>query len=158
MLAVLTVQAVLAGIPPESALAPTALYLTDTTATLARRIRAGEQWYSPHRSHAYQRLTIAGWSHVRVTGLVAAATAVLIALSLAAFGPLPGRLAADAAAGLVLLAYLRAPRWAARRGRTAAHPLTARPAAPSPHQPARLPAQRRTDDEPDRRAAPGRTR
>ncbi|WP_055408864.1 glycosyltransferase family 4 protein [Frankia sp. ACN1ag] len=158
VLAVLTVQAVLAGIPPESALAPTALYLTDTTATLARRIRAGEQWYSPHRSHAYQRLTIAGWSHVRVTGLVAAATAVLIALSLAAFGPLPGRLAADAAAGLVLLAYLRAPRWAARRGRTAAHPLTARPAAPSPHQPARLPAQRRTDDEPDRRAAPGRTR
>ncbi|EIV93306.1 glycosyltransferase family 4 protein, partial [Frankia sp. QA3] len=119
VLAVLTVQAVLAGIPPEPALAPTALYLADTSATLARRIHAGEQWYSPHRSHAYQRLTIAGWSHARVTGLVAATTALLVVLSLAAFGPLPGRLAADTAAGLVLLAYLGVPRWVARRGPSA---------------------------------------
>ncbi|WP_261567636.1 MraY family glycosyltransferase [Frankia gtarii] len=153
VLAALAVQAVLAGIPPEPALAPTALYLADTSTTLARRILAGEQWYSPHRSHAYQRLVIAGWSHVRVTGLVAATTALLIVLSLAAFGPLAGRLAADAAAGLVLLAYLRAPRWAARRGPSG-------PSGPS-GQPARLPAQRRpvpTDDSSDRRAAPGSAR
>ncbi|WP_261563128.1 MraY family glycosyltransferase, partial [Frankia tisae] len=115
VLAVLTVQAVLAGIPPEAALAPSALYLADTSATLARRIRAGEQWYSPHRSHAYQRLTITGWSHPQVTGFVAATSAVLVVLSLAAFGPPAGRLAADAAALVVLLAYLGAPRWAAGR-------------------------------------------
>jgi UDP-N-acetylmuramyl pentapeptide phosphotransferase/UDP-N-acetylglucosamine-1-phosphate transferase len=115
VLAVLTAQAVLAGVPPEAALAPSALYLADTTATLVRRIRAGERWYAAHRSHAYQRLTIAGWSHPRVAGLVAATTVGLVTLSLAAFGPLPGRLAADAAAGLVLAAYLTAPRRVARR-------------------------------------------
>ncbi|ADE13883.1 glycosyl transferase family 4 [Nitrosococcus halophilus Nc 4] len=53
----------------------------DATVTLLRRILAGERWYSAHRSHAYQRLHQAGWSHRKVllaisgvnTGLVAAA-------------------------------------------------------------------------------------
>ncbi len=27
----------------------------------------GERWFDAHRSHAYQRLVQAGWSHVHVT-------------------------------------------------------------------------------------------
>lgn len=38
----------------------------DATMTLLRRILAGERWYSAHRSHAYQRLHQAGWSHRKV--------------------------------------------------------------------------------------------
>ncbi|MCM3884766.1 glycosyltransferase family 4 protein [Frankia sp. R82] len=109
VLAVLTAQAVLVGVPFEAALAPSALYLVDTSATLLRRIRAGEHWHTAHRSHAYQRLTIAGWSHPQVTGLIAGLSTVVVGLSLASFGPLPGRLGADLAAALVLAGYLRLP-------------------------------------------------
>ncbi|CAO5168963.1 putative undecaprenyl-phosphate alpha-N-acetylglucosaminyl 1-phosphate transferase [Frankia sp. AiPs1] len=113
VVAVLTAQAVLAGVPIEAALAPSALYLADTSATLVRRVRAGEPWHTAHRSHAYQRLTIAGWSHARVTGLVAGTSGLVVALSLASFGPPPGRLGADAVAGLALAGYLALPRWVA---------------------------------------------
>jgi UDP-GlcNAc:undecaprenyl-phosphate/decaprenyl-phosphate GlcNAc-1-phosphate transferase len=113
LLAVLALRIVLAGVPVESALAPLALYLADTSVTLARRIRAGEAWYLPHRGHAYQRLTIAGWSHTRVTGMVSVLTAVCAALGLAAdrSGP-AGRVLADLAILAVLAGYLRLPRHA----------------------------------------------
>ncbi|MCL9797840.1 glycosyltransferase family 4 protein, partial [Frankia sp. AgKG'84/4] len=126
VLAVLTAQAVLAGVPPEAALAPSALYLADTTVTLIRRIRGGERWHTAHRSHAYQRLTIAGWSHPKVTGLVGVTSLAVVALSLAAFGPLPVRLLGDVAALAVLAVYLTAPRRAARRAGTGAEPMPAR--------------------------------
>jgi glycosyltransferase WbpL len=42
-------------------------FVLDATVTLNRRILRGERWYSPHRSHAYQRLVRSGWSHPRVT-------------------------------------------------------------------------------------------
>ncbi len=132
VLAVLTAQTVLAGVPPEAALAPSALYLADTTVTLIRRIRAGERWHTAHRSHVYQRLTIAGWSHPKVTGLVGVTTLAVVVLSLAAFGPLPVRLLGDGAALAVLAVYLTVPRRAARRAATGAEPT-----------PARLPQQRR---------------
>ncbi|WP_376696488.1 MraY family glycosyltransferase [Wenzhouxiangella sp. EGI_FJ10305] len=45
------------------------LFVVDTTATLASRVRRGEQWYTAHRQHAYQRLLDLGWSHARVFGL-----------------------------------------------------------------------------------------
>jgi UDP-N-acetylmuramyl pentapeptide phosphotransferase/UDP-N-acetylglucosamine-1-phosphate transferase len=32
------------------------LFLYDSTITLIRRLLRGEKWYSPHRSHAYQRI------------------------------------------------------------------------------------------------------
>jgi len=142
VLAVLTAQAVLAGVPPEAALAPSALYLADTTATLLRRIRAGEPWHTAHRSHAYQRLTVAGWSHTRVTVLVAAVTGVLIVLSMAAYGPLATRLSADAVCVLVLAAYLAAPRHAARRARRLDQAITAIPPAEAQGAVPALPTQR----------------
>jgi UDP-GlcNAc:undecaprenyl-phosphate GlcNAc-1-phosphate transferase len=45
-----------ARLPVEAVIGPLAVYLADTAATLVRRVRGGEAWYRPHRSHAYQRL------------------------------------------------------------------------------------------------------
>lgn len=54
----------------------------DATVTLLRRVLAGERWYSAHRSHAYQRLHQAGWSHHKV---LLAISSVNIGLLAAAF-------------------------------------------------------------------------
>lgn len=159
-IAVLTVQAVLAGLPPEAVLAPTLLYLADTGWTLLRRIRAKEQWYRPHRTHAYQRLTAAGWPHTRVTGLVGALTVTVSALGLAAFGPPAGRVAADLTICLVLAGYLAAPRWVAAdqdhaalgrdgAGRQAGPDEAATPSAAVPSQRRPLEDSRPDDHRPD---------
>jgi UDP-GlcNAc:undecaprenyl-phosphate/decaprenyl-phosphate GlcNAc-1-phosphate transferase len=135
-LAVLAAGAVvIAGLPPEAALGPLALYLADTAWTLQRRIRAGEPWLQAHRTHAYQRLTDAGWSHQRVTAVTAALTAglsLLGALSLTR-DPL-ARAAADLAGLALLAAYLRAPAWL---GHPAPVPAAAVPASPGPATPVR---------------------
>src|SRR5262249_37079031 len=71
-------QPAMSGVGPGAVLAPVVLYLADTASTRARRVRAGERWYLPHRGHAYQRLVTAGWSHTAVagyTGLLAATCA-----------------------------------------------------------------------------------
>lgn len=60
------------------------VFLFDATVTLARRIARGEPWYDAHRSHAYQRLTGAGWSHARTVSAAAALTLLLSALAAAA--------------------------------------------------------------------------
>lgn len=43
-----------------------AIFIWDATLTLIKRVISGEKWYNPHRSHAYQRLTQLGLSHVRL--------------------------------------------------------------------------------------------
>jgi UDP-N-acetylmuramyl pentapeptide phosphotransferase/UDP-N-acetylglucosamine-1-phosphate transferase len=40
-------------------------FVIDASATLLRRLRNGERVWQPHRSHYYQRLVTAGWSHRR---------------------------------------------------------------------------------------------
>lgn len=62
-------------------------FLFDTVFTFIRRLRKGENVFAAHRSHLYQRLVIAGYSHQSVT---------LLYLMLAAIG-----------AGLAFLCYLR---------------------------------------------------
>jgi len=42
-------------------------FLFDTAFTFLRRLRAGENVFAAHRSHLYQRLVIAGYSHAAVT-------------------------------------------------------------------------------------------
>jgi UDP-N-acetylmuramyl pentapeptide phosphotransferase/UDP-N-acetylglucosamine-1-phosphate transferase len=119
-LAVLAAYAVLAGIPPEAVLGPLVLYIADTAWTLQRRIRAGERWLQPHRTHTYQQWCDAGWSHQRVTVVAAATTVVLSLLGAVSLAgdPVP-RAAADLAGAAVVLAYLRSPALLARRaGRT----------------------------------------
>lgn len=109
-LAGLSVAVWLAGAPLEAALAPLAVYLADTGTTLLRRVRAGEPWHLPHRSHCYQRLTDAGWSHSRVSVLVLALVVVCSALgALTALGP-AARVLADLGLAGVLIGYLLLPR------------------------------------------------
>ncbi|MFL5618860.1 MAG: MraY family glycosyltransferase [Gemmatimonadaceae bacterium] len=45
-------------------------FVVDATTTLVRRALHGEQWYSAHRRHAYQRAVQGGMSHRRVTTIV----------------------------------------------------------------------------------------
>jgi UDP-N-acetylmuramyl pentapeptide phosphotransferase/UDP-N-acetylglucosamine-1-phosphate transferase len=110
-LAVLVVIGLRAGVAPEAMLAPTGVYLLDTASTLVRRVRMGESWWQPHRSHVYQRLTDLGWSHTTTTAFVAGmilACSVLGTLSLV--GSTPTRVAADAGIGLALAFYVTMPR------------------------------------------------
>ncbi|MDT8408643.1 MAG: glycosyltransferase family 4 protein [Wenzhouxiangellaceae bacterium] len=47
-------------------------FVVDATATLLWRLGRRQQWYNPHRDHAYQCLIRSGWSHQRVLlGLIA---------------------------------------------------------------------------------------
>ena len=47
-----------------------AVFLFDTTVTLARRVWRRERWYAAHRSHFYQRAVRTGFSHMQVTAVV----------------------------------------------------------------------------------------
>jgi UDP-GlcNAc:undecaprenyl-phosphate GlcNAc-1-phosphate transferase len=99
-----------AGLPPEAVIGPLAVYLADTGATLVRRIRTGEEWYRPHRSHAYQRLVQCGWSHPSTSAYVAAVMAAVARLGMVSTGPsLPRRVVADLVALGLLAAYLASP-------------------------------------------------
>ena len=59
-------------------------FLWDAGFTFLRRWRRGENVWAAHRSHLYQRLVIAGWSHRRSTllylglALTGAAAALLL--------------------------------------------------------------------------------
>ncbi|MBM4200459.1 MAG: glycosyl transferase, partial [Gammaproteobacteria bacterium] len=46
------------------------VFLVDATYTLLRRIATGQQWYSPHRSHAYQKATVMLGGHRPVVAYV----------------------------------------------------------------------------------------
>jgi Fuc2NAc and GlcNAc transferase len=52
----------------------------DATVTLIRRLLNGEKPSVPHKKHAYQRLTQAGWSHSRVTLAALGLNLVIFAL------------------------------------------------------------------------------
>jgi UDP-GlcNAc:undecaprenyl-phosphate/decaprenyl-phosphate GlcNAc-1-phosphate transferase len=115
-LATLAAYAVLRGIPAEAALGPLVLYIADIAWTLQRRIRAGERWLEPHRTHIYQRWCDAGWSHQRVTVTAAAATVLLSLLGTASLAGDPAvRATADLAGAAVVITYLRSPALLARR-------------------------------------------
>jgi UDP-GlcNAc:undecaprenyl-phosphate/decaprenyl-phosphate GlcNAc-1-phosphate transferase len=114
-LAILAAYSVLQGIPVEAALGPLMLYIADTAWTLQRRIRAGERWLEPHRTHVYQQWCDAGWSHQQVTAVAAGITIVLSLLGAASLAGNPVlRAAADLAGTAVVLAYLRSPELFAR--------------------------------------------
>ncbi|MDQ6949001.1 MAG: glycosyl transferase [Actinomycetota bacterium] len=114
-LAAVAVLALRAGVRPEAVLAPLALYLADTGTTLLRRVVRGQRWYLPHRDHAYQRLTDAGWSHVQVSGVVLAFIGTCGLLGAASLGDsVPARVAGDLAIIALIGAYLFSPRWIAR--------------------------------------------
>ena len=115
-LAILAASAVRDGIPVEAALGPLMLYIADTAWTLQRRIRTGERWLEPHRTHVYQQWCDAGWSHQRVTVTAAATTVLLSLLGAASLAGDPAlRAAADLAGIAIIATYLRSPALLARR-------------------------------------------
>lgn len=61
------------------------LFLFDSTITLIRRFFAKEKWYEAHRSHAYQRLHQAGWSHKKLLFGVIALNSTLTTLAVWGF-------------------------------------------------------------------------
>jgi UDP-GlcNAc:undecaprenyl-phosphate/decaprenyl-phosphate GlcNAc-1-phosphate transferase len=114
-LATLAAYSVLEGIPVEAALGPLVLYIADTAWTLQRRIRTGERWLEPHRTHVYQQWCDVGWSHQHVTVVAAGTTIVLSLLGIASLAGNPVlRAAADLAGAAVVLTYLRSPTLLAR--------------------------------------------
>jgi len=71
MLAVLPLAVRADAVPEVLPVAMLALwpFIFDTSLTLLRRLWAGENIFQAHRSHLYQRLLIAGWSHRAVASL-----------------------------------------------------------------------------------------
>lgn len=65
-------------------------FIFDTTFTLIRRWKAGENILSAHRSHLYQRLVIAGYSHRTVTLIYSTLTLISVGSALAWLQRLPG--------------------------------------------------------------------
>lgn len=115
-LAAMVVVAILAGWTPEMALAPVLVYLADSGTTLVRRVVRRAPLTEPHRDHVYQQLVIGGWSHARTTLVVALGISVCCLLGAATMVDWTStRVAADLGLVVVVLAYLAAPRWQARR-------------------------------------------
>lgn len=78
-----------------------AVFITDATVTLLRRMARGERWYQAHRSHAYQRLSRRIGRHWPVTIGVAAVNLLWLAPLAWAAASLPAK-----ALFITLLAYL----------------------------------------------------
>lgn len=110
----LAVGAWFADVPFLLAFAPLMTYLADAGTTLFRRFMAGEQWYKPHRTHTYQRLTDVGFSHLGSTAVVTGTTIlvwVLLAFAsdLYASGAVVATVGVMVVALAVLVVYLRMP-------------------------------------------------
>lgn len=117
-LAVTVGLAVAAGLPPEAVIAPLVVYGADTATTLFRRIRRGEDCFSPHRDHTYQRLSDLQWSHVQISAFAGACMLACGALGAASLGSsVLARIVADVTIGAIAAAYLCLPRWLWRRRR-----------------------------------------
>ena len=119
-LSILAVSTWFANVNPLVALAPLLVYLADSGTTLLRRMAAGEQWYKPHRTHVYQRLTDVGFTHLGSATVVTGLTVLVWALILNGLNfwssdlPILG-VALLAFAVLVVLLYLSLPTLIARQ-------------------------------------------
>ena len=106
-IAATTLAAVFAGLPVVAVLAPLTIYLADTLTTLVRRSVHGEPILSAHRTHAYQRLTDTGLSHLAValivSGLTVASALVGILTVAGGLNVLPALACLVALAGIYLL-------------------------------------------------------
>jgi UDP-N-acetylmuramyl pentapeptide phosphotransferase/UDP-N-acetylglucosamine-1-phosphate transferase len=104
--AVLAIYGVHAGMG-VAAVAPLAIYATDTSWTLAMRFAHREPLLLAHHGHCYQRLASSGWSHRRVAGFTGFLSAVCAVLGLVA-SPTgsPARVPALLLMGLVCVSYV----------------------------------------------------
>jgi UDP-N-acetylmuramyl pentapeptide phosphotransferase/UDP-N-acetylglucosamine-1-phosphate transferase len=82
-------------------------FIFDTVFTLLRRLAKGENIFRSHRSHLYQRLVIAGWSHRAVSTLYGGLSAMAAAVAVAPlFDPSLQRTATNVAAATLLVGAL----------------------------------------------------
>lgn len=109
-IASMAVGAFLSGIYLEYILAPLLVYLADSGSTLLRRVLKGEEWYKPHRTHVYQRLTDHGISHLGSAFIVTLVTALVTLVTVVAL-PFETQNAAWAALIVIVLlgVYLALP-------------------------------------------------
>jgi Fuc2NAc and GlcNAc transferase len=61
------------------------VFLFDATLTLIRRLFHKEKWYEAHKSHAYQRVHQAGFSHLKLLLGVIIINIIIVILTLVAF-------------------------------------------------------------------------
>lgn len=80
LIASIAIAAIVSGVPFLAVIGPISVYLADAGATLVRRAVTGEKWYQPHRTHAYQKLTDFGLSHLQVALCVSAVAAINAAI------------------------------------------------------------------------------
>ena len=80
-------------------------FLFDGTYTLVRRLRKGENIFQAHRSHLYQRLNIAGWSHDAISLLYLAFSLICVIFALI-FIHESNNIQTLIIAGLLILSYL----------------------------------------------------
>lgn len=146
--AVLASWLVLLPVPTEVALAPLFILVLDAGVTLVRRMSHGDRVFEPHRLHVYQRVAHAGWPHMAVSGMVAAATALACLLAVPAMlgASRPTRGAILVADVVLALAYLGLPRfvggsarWGAARGAVPLEVVTTDGVAPGAIPPAASP-------------------
>jgi UDP-N-acetylmuramyl pentapeptide phosphotransferase/UDP-N-acetylglucosamine-1-phosphate transferase len=79
-------------------------FIFDTAFTLCRRLSRRENVFQAHRSHLYQRLVIAGWSHRGVSSLYGGLSAMAAVVAIAPLlGVCPERTATAVAAAMVLV-------------------------------------------------------
>lgn len=93
--------ALLSGVPWPAAIAPLAVYATDTSWAVLSRVIRGERWWEAHRQHHYQQLIDSGSSHV--SAAVTLATFVVLASSGGMIALLDFRGASLVAIGAVVL-------------------------------------------------------
>jgi Fuc2NAc and GlcNAc transferase len=86
-----------------------ALFVVDATATLLRRVTQGERWYTPHRSHAYQRLADRQWSQGSILMLYCGVNVciVLPALAIALVRPSMDAILTSGVVGVLLAGWWR---------------------------------------------------
>jgi len=87
-------------------------FVLDATFTLLRRVGAGEKWYTPHRTHLYQRPIVLGVAHRPV--LLASAGAMLVGTACAVAWPLAGPTMRAFLVAVPVLVYGAGHAWVAR--------------------------------------------
>ena len=133
-LGITALAAVLDGAPPLAVIAPLSVYIADTAVTLFRRVRRGEQWQQPHRSHTYQRLTDTGLTHLNSAAIVTTSTLLVSVLGLISIsGSVESIVVAGAGIAIVLAVYLSLPRILNPAGGSQVAPIAARPMLPESH-------------------------
>jgi UDP-N-acetylmuramyl pentapeptide phosphotransferase/UDP-N-acetylglucosamine-1-phosphate transferase len=77
-------------------------FIFDTLFTIVRRLRRGENVFQAHRSHLYQRLVIAGWSHRATSSLYGSLAAMAVAIAITPLLNPALRVTADPAAAALI--------------------------------------------------------